>query len=360
MEQTKQRLLKIKNNLKKKDLLPYFISSLINIRYLTGFTGSHAYLLIDKNKIFFISDSRYEEYARSILPEPVEFVNQKSDFIDAMKGILNRIKTKRLCLEEHSLTFSNYLMWKKNLKGIRLEPGGDEVDIIRLSKDDGELEQIRKAARITDKCFSHLLKFIKPGMKEWDIAIEIEYFYRKNGCTKTSFDSIVASGQGTSMPHYETSMNKKVKSGDVLLIDMGCIYNGYNSDLTRTIFLDSITPEFKRIYSIVLKAQKSAIASIRPGTLSGRIDKIARDIISNEGFGEKFGHSLGHGVGLEVHELPALKPAGTVRLKKNMVVTVEPGIYIPKSGGVRIEDMVLVSAKGADILTKSKKEIIII
>ena len=191
------------------------------------------------------------------------------------------------------------------------------------------------------------------------LQLKLSFFIERTDAGKSSFESIVASGSGSSMPHYETSMKKKVRKGDPVLIDMGCEYMGYNSDLTRTLFVDSIDPLIEKVYSIVKKAQERAVRSVKPGITIGKLDKTARDIITNEGYGENFGHSLGHGLGLEVHELPAVK-AGDLRLKKNMAITIEPGIYIPGIGGVRIEDMVVVTAGGCEILTKSTKNIVVI
>jgi len=354
------RLKKIINTLRKNQRLPYLVTDLNNIRYLTGFTGSYAYLVIDEKKSYFISDSRYEEYAKSILPESVDFTLLDESFFFILKRVLKETGNRLLYLEEHALTLSTYLELKQVLRGIKLIPAGDEVNSQRMVKDESEIDILRRAAVLTDKCVDHLIKFVKPGMLEWDIAVEVEYFYRKNGCRKTSFDTIVASGKGTSMPHYETSMTKKVEKGDILLVDMGCEFEGYNSDLTRTMFVSKIDPAMVKIYSIVKKAQETAVDAIKSGITTGKLDRIARDIISKEGYGSCFGHSLGHGFGIEVHELPALRSGGDLKLKKNMTVTVEPGIYVPGLGGVRIEDMVLVTSKGHEVLTKSKRDMIII
>ncbi len=353
------RVKKLKRNLARSDRLPYFISNLTNVKYLTGFKGSYASLVVDENRTFFITDSRYEEYAGSILPDSVELVIQRDGLIESLKDVLESLNKKILNFES-LLDLSSYNSIKDELKGIRLIPCEDEVSSLRAVKDDEELADIKKAVEITDNCFNHLLKIAKPGILEWDLSIEIEYFYRKNGCRKSAFDSVVASGTGSSMPHYMTSMTKKIEKGDILLIDMGCVFNGYNSDLTRTVFMDNITPEFETIYNIVKRAQESAISSVKPGITAGGLDKTARQVIVKEDYGWAFGHALGHGVGLDIHEMPALKKGNKFRLKKNIVFTVEPGIYIPNSGGVRIEDVVRVTEDGYEVLTKSTKEMIII
>ncbi|MBN2158333.1 MAG: aminopeptidase P family protein [Spirochaetes bacterium] len=352
------RLKKLTGVLRRNKTLPYLVTDLVNIRYLTGYTGTYAYLLVCGGRSYFISDARYEEYARSILPRSVEFVLQKEDFLNSLKGILRKNGTRRLYIEEHSTPFSVYRGMKKSLRGVAVEPGGDTVNEIRMVKDGGEIDMLREAAKRTDACVDHLKKVIRPGVGEWEIAVEIEHFYRRHGCRKSSFDCIIASGTGSSMPHYATSMTKRVRIGEPILIDMGCEYNGYNSDLTRTMFVHSIDPALEQIYSVVREAQEAAVAAVRPGITVGRLDAVARDMITAAGYGDNFGHSLGHGIGMEVHELPAVKK-GDLKLKKNMVITIEPGIYIPGTGGVRIEDMVVVTGSGSEVLTKSSKDIII-
>ena len=355
-----KRLRRLHKKLINNGTLPYLINSLPNIQYLTGFDGSYASLLLTPGSIYFISDARYEEYARSMLPTNVNFVLQDNGISLTVKDILAGEKLKELYLEEHSMVLGQYFQFKDALKGIKLQRGGDVVNELRMVKDDAEIKLLREAVAITDHCLTHILDMIKPGILEWDVAVEIDYYYRTHGCSGTSFDSIVASGAGSSRPHYKTSELKKIESGDILLIDMGCTYRGYNSDLTRTVFVHSITDEFREIYNIVRRAQETAIRSVRPGVSTGTLDSRARDIITSEGYGEFFGHSLGHGVGMEVHELPAVKSGGSVRLKKNTVITIEPGIYLPGKGGIRIEDMVCVAPGGVEVMTGSSKDIIIV
>lgn len=353
------RLKKLIRSLKEKGALPYLVTDLVNIRYLTGFAGSYACLVVSGDRSYFISDSRYEEYARSILTKSVEFVLQKTDMIDSLQEVLKKAGAKELFLEEHSTPLSVFRNMQRLIKKVRLTPGGDEVNMVRMIKDDDEIGILRQAAKITDACVEHLKKIIRPGDGEWDIAVEIEHFYRRHGCRKSSFECIIASGAGSSMPHYATSMEKKVRQGEVVLIDMGCEYQGYNSDLTRTMFVTSVDPALEQVYRVVQEAQEAAVRAVRPGITTGKLDAVARDIIAGAGYGERFGHSLGHGIGMEVHELPAIKK-GDLKLKRNMAITIEPGVYLPGVGGVRIEDMVVVTAKGCEILTKSSKDIIVL
>ncbi|MFW5770971.1 MAG: M24 family metallopeptidase [Spirochaetota bacterium] len=355
-----KRLRRLKKKLIDKETIPYLITSIPNIRYLTGFEGTYASMVLTEHSYYFVSDGRYQEYARSILPRNVTFILQNNGLIPAVKEILANENTKELYLEEHSMPLGQYFQFKDSLKKIKLKGGGDVVNELRMIKNESEIALLKKAASITDGCFTHILGIIKPGILEWDISVEIEHYYRTHGATSSSFESIVASGSGSSRPHYKTGNLKKLEPGDMILIDMGCTYKGYNSDLTRTVFLNSITSEFRHIYNIVLRAQETAINSIRPGITTGSLDTKARNVINDEGYGEFFSHSLGHGVGLEVHELPAVKPGGETRLKKNTVITIEPGIYMPGKGGVRIEDMVCIGPGGPEIMTGSSKDIIIL
>jgi Xaa-Pro aminopeptidase len=354
------RYKKLLKQLSKEKKLPYLITDLTNIKYLTGFTGSSAIMIISGNKSVFISDSRYSEYAESILPKEIDFYLQKTSSVSAITEIVKKFKFKTLFIEDHGISLSMFNSIQNSLKDIKIMISENTVGQMRMTKDDDEIQIIRKAVNIADNCYSHLLKFIRAGITEWDVSVEIEHYYRTHGCTSSSFNSIVASGIGSSMPHYETSMNKKIKKGDIILIDMGCTYMGYNSDLTRTVFLDSLDEKMERIYSIVLEAQLKAEMAIKSGISTGFVDKKARGFIESQGYGENFGHALGHGVGLNVHEFPSLRADGIIKLKKNMTVTVEPGIYIPGLGGVRIEDVVLVTSQGCEIITSASKELTVL
>ncbi len=351
---------RLKKMLAKGDEYPFLITDLKNIKYLTGFSGSNGYLIVGKKHNYFISDSRYELYSKSILKKNIRFVLQGDSVSETIGRCLTEEGSKNLFVESHSMTLQQFLSMKKGLRGIKLQPvSEDYVNSIRMIKNDAEIEILKRAAAITDDCVSHLLKYVRAGITEWDVATEIEYFYRKNGCSGCSFDSIVASGPGAAMPHYMPG-NKKINKGECLLIDMGCTLEGYNSDLTRTIFIDSIDDKFNRIYETVKEAQKETLDAVKAGITTRKLDSIARGYISSHGYGEYFNHGLGHGLGLDVHELPALKRDGDLKLMKNMVITIEPGIYIPELGGVRIEDMVLVTQKGREVLTRSSKELIVI
>jgi len=355
------KIKRLKKNLRDNQTFPYLITDLNNIKYLTGFSGTNASIVIDEKVSYFITDSRYEEYARSLLPKDFKFILQTGSLQEAVKICLERSDNKAIFVESHSITLNQHALLKKEFKKIKVIPLYDDpINFIRMEKDNDEIAVLREAAVITDNCFYHLLKFIKAGMTEWEIALEIESYFKRNGCRSCSFDTIVASGSNSSMPHHTPSMNKKISRGEALLIDMGCMYKGYNSDLTRTIFIEKIDKKIEEIYNIVLEAQIKSIEAVKPGLITSELDNVARTIISDYGYGEEFGHGLGHGLGIEVHEMPAVKKNDNTKLKKNMLITIEPGIYISGLGGVRIEDMVLVTDSGSEILTKCPKELIVI
>ncbi len=352
---------KLRKTLRERESFPFLITDLNNIKYLTDFSGSNGYLLLGERKSYFISDSRYELYAKSILPKNVEFILQEGNIAESLRYSLEKEKSKLLFLESHDISLGQFLELKKKLRGVKLSPLTDNLaGELRMVKGEEEVETLRTAAKITDDCVKHLLKFVRPGMSEWDVAMEIESFYKGRGCSGCSFDPIVASGTGASMPHYMPDRKKKLKKGECLLIDMGCVFEGYNSDLTRTFFIDRVDEELHGIYNIVREAQERAIGAVKPGITTGKLDRVARQVIESAGYGEFFTHSLGHGVGLDIHEEPALRSGGEMKLKKNMVITIEPGIYVPNLGGVRIEDMVLVTKGGCEVLTKSSKELIVV
>jgi len=355
-----KRIKKLSTVLKKNEKFPYIIFDLINIKYLTGFSGSNAIMLFFEKNIYFLTDGRYEEYAKNILPSFVNFVLLKGEASNVIKNIIKSENKKNLLVENHFISLADFLNLKKKLRGIKLEPSKSEINNLRMIKDETEIKKLKTAAEITDGCVDMLVKNVAPGMTEWEVSLKIENFYKTHGCRRNSFDSIVASGKNSSMPHYETSFSKKIEKGDVLLVDMGCEYQGYNSDLTRTMFVNSIDKKIEDIYKIVFDAQLNAIRQAKPGRTTGFIDDSARSVITKKGFGEYFGHSTGHGYGLEIHELPYVKQEGEIKLKKDMTITIEPGIYVPDLGGVRIEDMVLITSKGCEVLTKSSKNITII
>ncbi len=347
--------LRIKNILKAFSGDSVLITDPKNRYYFSGFTGTDAALLLTRDENFIFTDSRYHIQAKQ----------QAKDFtlIDSAKtspsDLINQKKLSYIGFEEETMTVRAYDSMSKKLERATLEGVSALIKDIRKIKDDTEIGYIRHAAGIADKAFSYILGEIKPGLTEKELALKLEFFMRDRGAEGLSFDTIFASGVRSAMPHGVASY-KKIENGDLVTIDFGCLYKGYASDMTRTVVLGSANEKQKEIYNIVLDAHNAALAAVRPGAKAKDIDSLARGIIERAGYGDNFGHSLGHSLGLDVHEFPSLSPKSEEILMPRMFVTDEPGIYIDGFGGVRIEDLLLVTDDGCDDLTTSDKNLIIL
>jgi len=329
-----------------------------NYRYLSGFTGTFANLIITLDSAFLITDFRYVEQAAE-QAKLFEIIRYGGKLDDTLNELLYSKSVDILAFEESHLSFAEYSKYKLKFSVKELVPLGGAVEDLRKVKDETEIETIKKAVQIADNTFTHILGFIKPGMAEVEIAAEIEYFMKKQGAEGASFETIVASGVRSSMPHGVAS-EKKVEPGDVITMDFGAIYKGYCSDMTRTVFVGRPGKEMEHIYNIVLEAQLKSLEGAHKGLKGRDIDYIARKIITDAGYGENFGHSLGHGVGLEIHEEPRFSPGSNQVMENGMAVTVEPGIYVTGLGGVRIEDLIIINDQKPVVLTKSPKELIVL
>lgn len=332
------------------------VASSKNRRYLSGFTGHAGYVIICREYLGIITDFRYTEQA-SLQCKGYEVINSGGNIVQDIIDTVQKYGIKKLAFEDTYMNVSFYDQLRRKLDDAGMIPLKEVAGDIRIRKDEGELNCIKKAAEIADSAFAHILGYIKPGVTEKDIALEMEYFMKKNGASGNSFDFIITSGSRSSLPHG-IATNKRINAGDLLTMDFGCVYDGYCSDITRTVVVGKADIEQKKIYDIVIKAQVEALSHIKAGALAKDVDKIARDIIIKAGYGDNFKHGLGHGVGLAIHEEPILSISGERVLEKNMVVTVEPGIYITGFGGVRIEDLVVVGEDGPIVLSKSPKELI--
>lgn len=350
------RLQKFRESMNNRNLDCALIYSDANRNYLSGFKGDESYIVVTQKEAVFITDSRYTEQARS---EVSDFeVRQYSDKITGyLSELVKSLKVKRLGFEESHMTYSMYEELKSSLDGVEFVKLDSMVEKLRQNKDSSEIDCIAKAASIADLAFSHMLNYIKPGMTEKSIGLELEFFMRSKGASGLSFPSIIASGKRSSLPHG-TATDKVVENGDLLTLDFGCVYEGYCSDMTRTVVIGKASQEQKKIYEIVLKANEEALKAIKPGKTGIEIDLIARNIINDSGYGQYFGHGLGHGVGMRVHELPHVSKKGSYPMEPGMVITDEPGIYIPDFGGVRIEDLLVVTDDGCRVLSKSSKQLI--
>lgn len=349
------KLEKLRQALIKYNIDAMIISSPINRRYLTGFTGSAGVAIVSQNDAHFITDFRYTKQATE---QATDFtVIEHKQLIELeIRDQLNALNIKRVGFEKNHLTYATYEQYRQ-LFAVELVPISDLVEEQRLIKTDEELTILKKAANIADAAFTHIQNYIKPGVKEIDIANELEFFMRKQGATSSSFDIIVASGYRSALPHGVAS-SKEIQNGELVTMDYGALYNGYCSDITRTVAVGEIDEQLKTIYDTVLEAQLRGVAGIKPGMTGKEADALTRDYISEQGFGSYFGHSTGHGLGMEVHEGPGLSYRSNIKLVPGMVVTVEPGIYIPNVGGCRIEDDIIITETGNERLTTATKELI--
>lgn len=351
------RVAKIRGALQKRDLPALLITDDYNRRYATGFTGSAGWVLITSNQALLFTDFRYWEQAALEAPEVTLVkvgLSGAATMTAAVSAALAAANMTRVAVEANTMTLAQHRSLAKALEGVVLEPSEGLVEGIRAVKEPAEVELIRKAASIADAAFAELQPFIVPGAVERDLAVELEYRMRRLGAEKEAFATIVASGPNAALPHHRAG-SRRLQTGDLVVFDFGAAYQGYNSDITRTLFLEPVPPKAREIYDIVAKAQEAAMAAVKPGARCGELDGIARTLITQAGYGEHFGHSLGHGVGLLVHEEPRLASTSKDVLEAGMCVTVEPGIYLPGFGGVRIEDSLVVTSEGSQCLTAAPK-----
>lgn len=337
------------------------ITSEVNLHYFTGFPCDNAWLIITREDAVFITDFRYTEAAQAKIGwcRVLELTTLRETLGDAIA----QLGVKTALIERQRVTLRQADGLAEAIAPAKILPSGALDDIIaslRDCKSESELELIRASQAVTEKAFNHILGFIRPGMTEREIALELEFAMRRFGASRNAFDLIIAAGENGSMPHAVPG-DRKVAMGDMITIDMGAVVDGYHSDMTRTFALGKPCDEMVKIYETVLRAQEAAVVYLENGGIGRReADAVARDIIYDAGYKGKFGHSLGHGVGLEIHETPNLAPSAVGELMPGNVVTVEPGIYVPGLGGVRIEDMVYITESSAINLTTITKELIIL
>jgi Xaa-Pro aminopeptidase len=348
--------------LKTEGLDGIFLIKDSNIRYLSGYTGADAYVILSPNGCALITDSRYTEQAQTECTSEFEVIRWRSPapgLPETIKALCSKYGIKRLGFEKASVTYDIYEKLTKELSDIELVATSGIVESIRYVKDQSEIENLRKAAQIADEAFTEILNYIKVGVSEKDIERELQYLIKKKGADNLAFPIIIASGKNSSLPHAIPS-EKLIESGDFITLDFGAMYKGYRSDMTRTIVMVQPSEKQKEIYNLVYAAQELGLQAVKADVLGSTPDTCARGCITEAGYGTNFAHGLGHGVGLDIHEEPFLSQNCVRILKEGNVVTVEPGVYLPGWGGVRIEDTVLVTKEGIEILTKSSKELIII
>lgn len=345
------RLKKIYAKLKQENLDGLVLSSPANISYLTDYLSRDSYLVASPKGNIYITDSRYIEEAKIQLKGLARIRKINGSLFKTVALACSELGLNRVGFEERYLAFAEYQKISGYLdKDITLIPTHSLVEQLRQIKDREELKKIKKAVSIAIKAFEFIQDFIAPGIKEIEVAGELERFIRYHGARTSAFELIVASGPNAAYPHHITSL-KKLQNDEPVLIDMGVDYAGYKSDLTRTFFLGKITPLARKVYNTVREAQERALRQIRPGVVVSKIDAAARQHIVQKGYGGFFGHNLGHGVGLETHEAPSISAQENNTVEPGMVFTVEPGIYLPARFGVRLEDMVLVTPKGFRLIS---------
>jgi len=352
------RLEKFRQLMAEQKIDGFLVTQPENRRYLSGFTGSSGILIITPERQALATDSRYYEQARQQCPD-WELIEAGYDFVGSMLETLRQFElgARRVGFESGHISVSTLNSWERALKGrLVLVDTEGFVEMLRMRKDEAEVASIRKAIALADEALAHVTQWMKPGMTERQVAWEIESYMRTHGADAISFEPIVASGPNSAMPHARPT-DRVLQAGEPITMDFGCVVEGYCSDLTRTVCLgEPADAKYLEVWHTVLKAQEMAEDGARVGMTGEQIDKLARDVIVEAGFGDYFGHGLGHGVGLAIHEGPRFSFTYPHEVPVGAIMTVEPGIYIPGWCGVRIEDMARVRPNGLEILTTAPKE----
>ncbi|MEQ7238627.1 MULTISPECIES: M24 family metallopeptidase [Enterococcus] len=351
------RVEKLRKKMQEENLDSFLITSPYNLRYLTNFTGTTGLAVITLEKAFFITDFRYTEQAAA-QAQGFEIIKNVGPIFEEVADLVQKEGLRELGFEETTVSFLEYSVLEEIIDA-QLIPISGMIEELREIKDEEEIAIIEKACSIADLAYDHILKMIQPGMTEIEVANQLDFYMRSLGASSVSFETIVASGLRSAMPHGVAS-KKIIEQGDLITIDFGCYYEGYVSDMTRTFAIGDPGEQLKEIYQIVLEAQLAVLEVAKPGVTGKQLDAVARDYITKHGYGEAFGHSTGHGIGLEIHEGPNVSVRAEKQFVPGNIITDEPGIYLPGIGGVRIEDDLLITSDGNRVLTHSPKELIIL
>ena len=335
------------------------LSDIANVGWVSGFTGSSGLVIVTPTDARFLTDSRYTLQAKeevAAIPS-FTFANPVT-LMDFLGTHAAEMGLKRLGFEAGSVTYDTWSKWTSKLSGIELFPAPEVVAPLRMVKGAEEIAKIRAACKLADAAFEHIRRLLQPGATEYDIGLEIEFYFRRNSA-ELAFDPIVVSGERSARPHGHPS-EKKLEAGDFVTLDFGAKLNGQCSDLTRTVVISEASDRHREVYAAVLEAELAGIAALKPGVKAKDVDAAAREVLAGYGLAEYFGHGLGHGLGSVVHDLGRLAPTSTDTIEAGQVWTVEPGVYIPGFGGVRIEDDVLVTSSGTEVLTHSPKQLLVL
>jgi len=350
-----ERVDRLRHALRDGGLDAALVTDVADVIYLSGFRGDSSYLLVSRDHVWLITDSRYTEQAAMEAPR-CEVVQHEASLIKSAAELFVRSRARSLAFEPGAISFAAYGDLTEALDGVELAPRKDLVRKLRAIKDEDEIERIRRAAEVADAAFRSVVERLAPGQTEREVANALEHEMRKRGARKGAFDVIVAARERSSLPHAQAT-DAAIEPGDAVLIDWGAERDLYCSDCTRVVFLAPPDGRWSAIYGIVREAQQRALEAVRAGVPARDVDAAARGSIAEAGHGQHFGHGLGHGVGLRVHECPAIKAQSEDVLAEGMVVTIEPGVYLPGWGGVRIEDLVVVREDGAEVLSSVAKDL---
>ena len=349
------RIIRLRAEMERAELDAVLLKTVTAIRYFSGFTSEDASVLITKNRAVLLTDFRYTIQAKAQAGDCCEIIEVSGlAHREKLKEIVETENVKRIGFEEDYVSYEGYQAYAQF--GAELVPFAKQLSLLRIVKTEDEIACLQKAQSMADEAFMELLKVVKPGMTERRVAAELEYICAKLGSEGPSFDTIIGSGPNGAMCHAVPG-ERKLQEGDLVVVDFGCLYNGYHSDMTRTFAVGKVDPFAEEIYNIVLEAQTRALDALKPGITGKELDAIARDYITEKGYGECFGHSLGHGFGLLIHEEPRASVTGDTVFTQGMTITVEPGIYIEDKFGVRIEDCCVVTKDGKLNFAHATKEL---
>ncbi len=347
----------LEKQLKEAKVDALLVTSPTNILYLSGVKASHAYILLTKKYSYFLTDSRYTEKAHKHTAEEMRVVDLADGVMTTIQSLCLKHKVKNLGIEPQAMTLAFYQRLKNSGSPIKLIKTDYLLEKIRMIKRQDEIKALRQSQKLNEQALRLLLSEIKVNITEADLAWKLRLIANDLKTEGFSFDPIIAFGSHAAMPHHEVSTKKKLRKGDMILIDMGVMVKGYASDMTRTFFTKPPTSQQEEVYKTVLEAQEKAIAMIMPGVSCDDVDRAARRHISRSGYSKKFGHATGHGIGMDIHEIPGVGKGNPMELEPGMVITIEPGIYLEGRLGVRIEDMLEVTVSGSKNMTKYPKKI---
>lgn len=354
----RNRLWRLRERMAAENVPAILVQNPLNVGYLSGFTGSTAVLLVTPDRSVFITDSRYVIQAgRECAGWELVSTNGSGTYGEKIGEQVKALGLGQVALEAEFVTLAGRDSLAEKLDGVELKPVEGLVTTLRQVKDEEEVRTLREACGIADRAFNYILTQIRPGVTEKDIALDLNYWMLRHGADSEGFETIVVSGPRSALPHGRPS-DKKIEAGDLVTLDFGARVRGYTSDITRTVVVGEATARQREVYQVVLGANRAAAAAIGPGVEGKAVDTVARDYIKAAGLGDYFGHGLGHGLGRHVHDHPAFGQTSTVTLQAGMVTTVEPGVYIEGWGGIRVEDDVLVTETGAEVLTHANRELI--